>query len=84
VLIDPYDINHTKVLYASQGDPAPNRFYDKYFEPAHFGWQVNGWWRSIWFVMGLARLALMITGVSTWLYRRGVRRRRRVVGEPAP
>ena len=44
---------------------------------ALFGWLVGGWWRIVWLVMGLAPLALMATGLSTWLYRNGVRRRRR-------
>jgi uncharacterized iron-regulated membrane protein len=43
---------------------------------AHFGFSVNGWWRTIWFVFGLTPLFLMITGISTWLAKRGVRKRR--------
>ena len=77
VLIDPHDANHVKVIDDARGQPAGNRFYDKFFEPAHFGWQVDGGWRVIWVIFGLAPLALLITGVSTWLYRRGVKKRRR-------
>jgi len=77
VLVDPHDATHFVTLYSARGEPLANRFYDKFFEPAHFGEQVNAWWRSIWFAMGLAPLALMVTGLSTWLYRRGTKKRRR-------
>ena len=76
VYVDAHDASHVKVV-DTHGEPAGNRFYDKVFEPAHFGWIVNGWWRIVWAVFGLAPLALLITGLSTWLFRRGVRRRRR-------
>ncbi|AHH99534.1 PepSY-associated TM helix domain-containing protein [Kutzneria albida] len=76
VYVDRYDPGHVSVV-DDAGQPAANAFYDKVFEPAHFGWLVDGWWRVIWLVLGLAPLALMLTGLSTWLYRSGVRRRRR-------
>jgi uncharacterized iron-regulated membrane protein len=75
VYVDAHDPSHVKVV-DTHGKPAGNRFYDKVFEPAHFGWMVNGWWRIGWVPFGLAPLALMVTGLSTWLFRRGVRRRR--------
>jgi uncharacterized iron-regulated membrane protein len=77
VLVDSHDATRLTTLNSARGQRPSNRFYDKYFEPAHFGKQVNGWWRVIWLIMGLAPLALMITGVSTWLCRRGVRKRRK-------
>ena len=43
----------------------------------HSGYVVNGWWRIIWLVMGLAPLLLAITGVSTWLVRRKTRKARK-------
>lgn len=75
VYVDARDPTHVKVV-DTRGEPAANRFYDKVFEPAHFGWMVNGWWRIAWVPFGLAPLALMLTGLSTWLFRRSVRRRR--------
>lgn len=76
VLIDAHDATHTMVFDDGSG-PLANRFYAKYLEPAHFGWNVNAWWRIVWFVLGMAPLGLMITGVSTWLFRRGTKKRQR-------
>lgn len=54
-------------------------------QPAlHYGTAVNGYWRALWFVLGLAPLLLLITGVSTWLYRRRVKRRRRAARQTQP
>lgn len=80
VLVDPHDATHFKVISGGEG-PVSNRFYDKFLEPTHFGWNVNVWWRSIWLVFGLAPLALMITGLSTWLFRRGIKKRRKQSGQ---
>ena len=49
--------------------------WDSWNFPVHAGIVVNGWWRMIWFVLGLAPLALAVTGVSTWLVRRKTRQR---------
>ncbi|WP_304050360.1 PepSY-associated TM helix domain-containing protein [Jatrophihabitans endophyticus] len=76
VYVDAHDASNLAVFDGGSG-PAANRFYDKFLEPTHFGWNVNAWWRAIWFVLGLAPLALFVTGISTWLFRREVRRRRR-------
>ncbi|TDP94002.1 PepSY-associated TM helix domain-containing protein [Labedaea rhizosphaerae] len=76
VYVDGHDPDHVSVVDAKP-QPAANTFYEKVFEPAHFGWLVNGWWRIIWFVLGLAPLALMVTALSTWLFRLGTKRRRR-------
>ena len=70
VNIDSHDPNHVSVVDAKP-QPGANTFYEKVFEPAHFGWLVNGWWRIIWFVLGIAPLALMVTALSTWLFRLG-------------
>ena len=80
VYVDAHDATNVNVIANGVG-PLANRFYDKYLEPTHFGWNVNGWWRIIWFVLGLAPLALMVTGVSTWLFRRGVKKRRKQAGQ---
>jgi hypothetical protein len=75
VYVDAHDAAHVSVVDSGDG-PAANTFYEKVFEPAHFGWLVNGWWRIIWVAFGLTPLALMITGLSTWLFRTGTKRRR--------
>ncbi|MEC3973828.1 PepSY-associated TM helix domain-containing protein [Amycolatopsis sp. H20-H5] len=77
VYVDSHDPAHTSIVGDGKGEPAANTLYDKVFEPAHFGWMVNGWWRVLWFLFGLTPLALMVTGVSTWLYRSSSKRRRR-------
>ncbi|HEY0498801.1 MAG TPA: PepSY-associated TM helix domain-containing protein [Kutzneria sp.] len=76
VYVDARDAGHLSVVDSGVGEPAANTFYEKVFEPAHFGWLVNGWWRIIWVVLGLTPLALMITGLSTWLFRTRTKRRR--------
>ncbi len=74
VLVDAHNASNIVVFDDGEG-ALSNRFYDKYLEPTHFGWNVNAWWRIVWFVLGMAPLGLMITGVSTWLFRRGTRKR---------
>lgn len=44
---------------------------------------VNGWWRVIWLVFGVAPVVLAVTGIITWLIRRGKRRRKRRRAQPA-
>jgi uncharacterized iron-regulated membrane protein len=73
--VDSHDASHVSVVDGG-GDPAANTFYEKVFEPAHFGWLVNSWWRIVWVILGLTPLALMVTGLSTWLFRTGTKRRR--------
>ena len=76
VYVDAHDASHVSVVDGGAGESAANTFYEKVFEPAHFGWLVNGWWRIIWVLLGLTPLALMVTGLSTWLFRTGTKRRR--------
>ncbi|MGA8114823.1 MAG: PepSY-associated TM helix domain-containing protein [Actinocatenispora sp.] len=83
VYVDAHDAGHTKVVGLASDEPTANAFYDKVFEASHFGWMVNGWWRIIWFAFGLAPLALGLTGLSTWLVRRRVKKRRRARRAPA-
>jgi uncharacterized iron-regulated membrane protein len=59
--------------YSATGGEAPPE--DNY--SMHYGHSVNPYWRALWFVLGLAPLLLLLIGVSTWLYRRQVTRRRR-------
>ncbi|BDU01125.1 PepSY-associated TM helix domain-containing protein [Nocardia sputorum] len=75
VYVNAYDGSDIKVVDASHDRPLANTFYAKVFEPAHFGWLVNGWWRLIWLALGLTPLALAVTGLSTWLVRHRTRRR---------
>ncbi|MBF6468746.1 PepSY domain-containing protein [Nocardia beijingensis] len=75
VYVNAYDGSDIKVVDASHDRPLANTFYAKVFEPAHFGWLVNGWWRLIWLALGLTPLALAVTGLSTWSVRRRTRRR---------
>ncbi|MBF6166295.1 PepSY domain-containing protein [Streptomyces gardneri] len=76
VYVNVYDESDIKVVDASHDRPLANTFYAKVFEPAHFGWMVNGWWRLVWLAFGLTPLALAVTGLSTWLLRRRTRHRR--------
>ncbi len=76
VYVNAYDGSDIKVVDASRDRPLANTFYAKVFEPAHFGWMVNGWWRLVWLAFGLTPLALAITGLSTWLFRRRTKHRR--------
>jgi hypothetical protein len=68
--------------------PSPtvsNAIADERTQPAlHYGTAVNGYWRALWFVLGFAPLLLSITGVSTWLYRRRVKRGRRAAEPNQP
>ncbi|NQE88604.1 PepSY-associated TM helix domain-containing protein [Nocardia terpenica] len=77
VYINARDASDTKVVDASHNRPLSNTFYAKVFEPAHFGWLVNGWWRIVWLLFGLTPLALAVTGLSTWLFKRKVKRGKR-------
>ncbi|MFB7723022.1 PepSY-associated TM helix domain-containing protein [Nocardia sp. NPDC056100] len=77
VYVNSHDATDISVTETGDGRPVANKFYDKIFEPAHFGWLVNGWWRILWLLFGLAPLALAVTGLSTWLFKRRTRRRKR-------
>ena len=64
----------TTVTYGTADEPVAQTLWDTWNFPTHAGIVVNGWWRLIWFVIGLAPLALAVTGVSTWLVRRKTRK----------
>lgn len=74
--VDTHDPTNVSIMDSAE-QPTANAFYDEVFEPAHFGWMVNGWWRIVWFVLGMTPAALAVTGLSTWLFRRGNRKRRK-------
>lgn len=76
--VDAHDAGHVQVL---RGKPATtsNTIADEWAGPAaHFGLAVNGYWRTIWFILGMAPLLLALTGLSTWQWRRRARLRARV------
>jgi uncharacterized iron-regulated membrane protein len=75
--VDANDAHHLSIVDPPAERPTANNFYARAFEPAHFGWQVNGWWRIGWLLFGLTPLALALTGLSTWLIRRRTKRNRR-------
>lgn len=78
VAIDRHDAARARVLTSAPATLA-NRIWDDWRVPAgHFGVAVNGWWRIVWFAFGLTPLVLATTGVSTWLWKHGVARRRRL------
>ena len=87
VAIDRYSGKAT-VTYPTQEDPPLSaQIVDDWFYPLHAGTFMNGWWRIVWLILGLTPLLLAVTGVTTWLIRRGKRRRKRGRGAarlPAP
>nr|WP_237418113.1 PepSY-associated TM helix domain-containing protein [Actinomadura rayongensis] len=75
--VDRHDPRHVAVLNPAHGPTLSNTVWDQWRAPMfHYGYSVNGWWRLVWLLFGLSPLVLAATGVSTWLYRRGTRRRR--------
>lgn len=63
--------------YSAPGTSASQVLWDNWSYPGHAGYFTNGWWRAIWFVLGMSPLLLAITGVSTWLVRRKANAARR-------
>ena len=77
VTIDRYSGEAT-VTYPTQPDPPVSaQIVDDWFYPLHAGTFMNGWRRTVWLVVGLTPLLLAITGVVTWLIRRGKGRRKK-------
>lgn len=77
VYVDRHDADHVKVVWDGEGSTASNTFYEQAVYTSHFGWYVNGWWRTVWAVFGLLPLLLALTGTATWLSRRRKQRARR-------
>ena len=76
--VDRYDSTHLQVDDLGHADTVSNKLLDAWGASVfHYGFAVNGWWRLIWFAFGLTPLLLAFTGVSTWLAKRSVRKRRR-------
>ena len=62
--------------YGEYGSKAEELWSDWNF-PLHSGWALNSWVRIIWVVLGLVPLLLAVTGLSTWFFKRGLRKRRK-------
>lgn len=74
--VDAHDPGNVRVFLGPSATLS-NTIADEWAQPTlHYGHSVNGYWRALWFVLGLTPLILMLTGLSTWLFRRQVRRRR--------
>ena len=75
--VDALDPTNVRVFLGPSATVS-NAIADEWAQPAlHYGHAVNPYWRVLWFILGLAPLVLLLTGLSTWLYRRQVVRRRR-------
>jgi uncharacterized iron-regulated membrane protein len=78
VQVDRHNAGNTHIGDYAGAPTLSNRLLDNWGAPMfHYGQSVNAWWRLIWFGFGLTPLLLAITGVSTWLARRTVRKRRK-------
>jgi uncharacterized iron-regulated membrane protein len=77
VSVDRHDAGKAVITYGDPSTSMAQELWQDYNFPAHSGMLVNGWWRIIWAVLGLVPLLLAITGLSTWFWTRGVRKRRR-------
>ncbi|GAA1455870.1 PepSY-associated TM helix domain-containing protein [Williamsia maris] len=75
--VDAHDATDVKVMSGTP-DGLSTEIIEQWAQPMlHYGVSVNPWWRSLWFLFGLTPLMLMITGVSTWLFRRGTTKRKK-------
>jgi uncharacterized iron-regulated membrane protein len=77
VTIDRYSGKATVTYPSPENPPLSQQLVDDWFYPMHAGTFVNGWWRVIWLVLGVTPIVLAVTGVVTWLIRRGKGRRKR-------
>jgi hypothetical protein len=71
--IDAHDGDNVRV-FLGPSQTVSNAIADEWAQPAlHYGHAVNPYWRTFWFGLRMTPLLLLLTGISTWLYRRGVR-----------
>ncbi|MEO6471972.1 MAG: PepSY-associated TM helix domain-containing protein, partial [Aeromicrobium sp.] len=76
--VDRHDATHIEQTSFAKQETWSNTVWDSWRSGVlHYGYGVNSWWRTIWFVFGMSPLLLAWTGVSTWLYRCGVAKRKR-------
>ncbi|MGL5857203.1 MAG: PepSY-associated TM helix domain-containing protein [Angustibacter sp.] len=73
----------SEITYGGPGRPVTQQAWEEWNFPVHTGYVVGSWWRLVWAVFGLVPLLLAITGMSTWLYRRRTRTRRRALDAAA-
>lgn len=71
-----------KVNYGFDDNSTAQVLWEDFNYTTHAGFVLNGWWRILWFVLGLAPLVLAVTGVSTWLVRRKSRKARKRADRP--
>ncbi|SOD70905.1 uncharacterized iron-regulated membrane protein [Jatrophihabitans sp. GAS493] len=75
--VDRHDASRVHADDLGHAATLSNQLYDNWGAPMfHYGQSVNGWWRIPWFLFGLTPILLAVTGVSTWLAKRGVKKRR--------
>lgn len=67
----------TAITFGDPARPLTAHVWEAWNFPTHAGWVVGPWWRIPWLLAGLSPLLLAVTGLSTWLFTRGARRRRR-------
>jgi uncharacterized iron-regulated membrane protein len=77
VNVDRHDATRNALTYGSRDQSTAALLYNDYNFTVHAGWLVGTWWRIVWVVLGLVPLLLAVTGLSTWFYKRGVRKQRR-------
>jgi uncharacterized iron-regulated membrane protein len=66
-----------KTYYGFDNNSTAQILWEDFNYTTHTGFILNGWWRILWFVLGLAPLVLAVSGVSTWLVRRKSRKARK-------
>lgn len=76
VAVDRYS-GDARVTAGGGGRPFAQAVWEDWNFTVHAGTPVNGWWRGIWLLFALTPLLLAVTGVTTWVIRRGRRRRKR-------
>jgi len=65
-----------KVNYGFDNNSTAQVLWEDFNYTTHAGFILNGWWRILWFALGMTPLLLAITGISTWLVRRKARKAR--------
>lgn len=84
VEVDRHNAARTEVDDYGSAPTLSNRILDVWGAPLlHYGQSFNPWVRVFWFVFGLVPLLLAVTGVSTWLVKRKIKKRRRLTAAPA-
>jgi uncharacterized iron-regulated membrane protein len=77
VAVDRHDASNALITSGGPTEARAQTIATVFNYPVHSGFALNGWVRILWLVFGLVPLLLAWTGVSTWLFKRSVRNRRR-------